>query len=335
MSARDLSAGSGQRFRDARGEDWARLEAMLNDIERGKASQLTSGELFELPVLYRATLSSLSVARETSLDADLVAYLESLSTRAYFILYGVHAPFWRRLMRFFAHDWPAAVREVWRETTVAVAMIVVGAVAAYLLVRSDPSWYYAFIGDDLAQGRDPSASYDTLHKSLYDTPDGLSVFASWLFAHNAWVAIRCFAFGFAFGVPTALMLVETGCMMGAFFAVFVPKGLGFPLAGWLMIHGTTELFAIALAGAAGLRIGMAIAFPGRQSRFASAVSAGRTSGMVMLGVVVMLAVAGTLEGIGRQVITNDWIRIAIGSGALLLWLLYFYVVPLRVGVSRD
>lgn len=335
MSARELSAGSGRRFREARGEDWARLEAMLDDIERGKASDLTSGELFELPVLYRATLSSLSVARETSLDADLVAYLESLSTRAYFILYGIHAPFWRRLMRFFAHDWPAAVREVWRETGVAWVLMAVGAVAAYLLVRSDPSWYYAIISDGLAQGRDPSASYETLHKSLYDTADGLSVYASWLFAHNAWVAIRCFAFGFAFGVPTALFLLETGCMMGAFFAVFVPKGLGFALAGWMAIHGTTELFAIALAGAAGMRIGMAIAFPGRQSRFASAVAAGRTSGTVMLGVVVMLAVAGTLEGIGRQVVTDDWTRIAIGGAALLGWLLYFYVAPIRAEASRG
>ncbi|MES2442308.1 MAG: stage II sporulation protein M [Pseudomonadota bacterium] len=338
MSARDSSAGltvSSRRFRDARGIDWARLEEMLDEIERGKASSLSDEDLFELPVLYRATLSSLSVARETSLDADLVAYLESLSTRAYFILYGVHAPFLRRVAGFFAHDWPAAVREVWRETGVAVVMMLVGAVSAYLLVRSDPSWYYAIIGEGLAQGRDPTASAQTLRESLYGSGDGLSVFASMLFAHNASVAIVCFALGFAFGVPTLLTLLQTGCMMGAFFAVFVPKGLGLQFAAWLAIHGTTELFAIALAGAAGLRIGMAIAFPGRRTRFASAVAAGRTSGMVMLGVIVMLAVAGMLEGIGRQIVTSDWLRVAIGGGALLGWLVYFYFAPLRAGAPRD
>jgi uncharacterized membrane protein SpoIIM required for sporulation len=335
VSAGDLSAGSGRRFREARGEDWARLEEMLNEIERGRASSLSSAELFELPVLYRATLSSLSVARETSLDADLVGYLESLSTRAYFILYGVHAPFWKRLLRFFAHDWPAAVRTLWRETIVSAVTFALGAVAMYLLVRSDPSWFYAVMPEEMSQGRDPGASAETLRESLYGSGEGLSVFASQLFANNAWVSIRCFAFGFAFGVPTLLMLLDNGSEMGAFFAIFVPKGLGFQFAAWLTIHGTTELFAIALAGAAGLRIGMAIAFPGRQTRFASAVTAGRVSATVMLGVVVMLAVAGTLEGIGRQVITNDWARIAIGGGALLGWLLYFYVTPLRASAPRD
>lgn len=332
MSASDPSQAytvSSRRFRDARGLDWARLEEMLDSIERGGASQLPDEDLFELPVLYRSTLSSLSVARETSLDADLVAYLESLSTRAYFILYGVHAPFMRRVTGFFAHDWPAAVREVWRETIVALVMLLVGGIATYLLVRSDPSWFFAIVPDDFAGGRDPSATVDTLRETLYGSGDGLGFFATFLFAHNVSVAIQCFAFGFAFAVATLLKLVENGCMLGAFFAVFVPKGLGWQFAAWLAIHGTTELFAIALAGAAGIRIGLAIAFPGRKTRFASAIAAGGTSAMVMLGVAVMLAVAGVLEGVGRQIITSDWVRVAIGGGALLGWLVYFYISPLR------
>jgi uncharacterized membrane protein SpoIIM required for sporulation len=296
---------------------------------------LSSEELFELPVLYRATLSSLSVARETSLDADLVAYLESLSTRAYFILYGVHAPFMKRVVRFFAQDWPAAVRQVWRETIVAALMILVGAVAAYLLVRSDPSWFYAIVSDSYAGGRDPNASAQTLRDTLYGSGDGLGFFATYLFANNASVAIQCFAFGFAFGVPTILELVDNGCVMGAFFAIFIPKGLGLQFASWLAIHGTTELFAIALAGAGGIRIGLAVAFPGRRTRFASAIAAGRTSAIIMLGVTIMLAVAGVLEGVGRQIITSDLLRVAIGAGALLGWLVYFYLLPLRAEMPRD
>jgi len=330
------ASGSGKRFRDARGLDWARLEGMLDQIERGRASALSSEELFELPVLYRATLSSLSVARETSLDADLVAYLESLSTRAYFVLYGVHAPFMRRVTRFFAHDWPAAAREVSRETIVAVLMIVIGAVTTYLLVRSDPSWFYAIVPDDFAGGRDPGASVQTLRDTLYGSGgDGLGFFATFLFTHNASVAIQCFAFGFAFGVPTILKLIENGCVMGAFFAVFIPKGLGLQFASWLAIHGTTELFAIALAGAGGIKIGLAVAFPGRRTRFASAIAAGRTSAILMLGVVIMLAVAGVLEGVGRQIINSDTIRVAIGGGALLGWLVYFYLMPLAARAPRD
>ena len=54
-----------------------------------------------------------------------------------------------------------------------------------------------------------------------------------------------------------LLILINGCMLGALFALFAAKGLGFELGGWLLIHGTTELFAIVLAGAAGFRIGCA------------------------------------------------------------------------------
>lgn len=327
MSAASLEV-SGARFRAARERDWRQLEYLLGEIERGAAAQLADEDLFELPVLYRATLSSLSVARETSLDADLVAYLESLSTRAYFILYGVHAPFHRRVAAFFATDLPAAVRAIWAETLVAVGVMLVGAIAAYLLVRSDPSWFYAIIPSDLASGRDPSASAEELRKALYHEGELLGIFATFLFTHNAQVAILSFSLGFAFGLPTILLMLYNGCMLGAFLAVHAAKGLGLEAAAWLSIHGTTELFAICLAGAAGLRIGMATAFPGRATRMASAIAAGRTAAFVMLGVVAMLAVAGLLEGFGRQLIRDDVTRAVIGGTALAIWLIYFYV-PVR------
>jgi uncharacterized membrane protein SpoIIM required for sporulation len=91
-----------------------------------------------------------------------------------------------------------------------------------------------------------------------------------------------------------------------------------------MIHGTTEIFAICISGAAGIRIGMAIAFPGRLSRMDAAVRAGRTAATAMAGTVIMLAVAGLLEGIGRQTIVDDGLRALIGSAVFAGWLVYFY-----------
>jgi uncharacterized membrane protein SpoIIM required for sporulation len=332
VSILDPTAGrplSSERFRAARGADWERLETMLGAIERRRTASLTDEDLFELPVLYRATLSSLSVARETSLDANLVAYLEALSTRAYFILYGVHAPLHRRILRFFTSDWPASVRALGRETIVAVATLMIGALAAYLLVRSDPGWFYAIVPNDLAGGRDPAASAEHLRAELYQSEGLLGIFAAMLFTHNSQMALLCFALGFAFAVPTLILLLYNGCILGAFLAIYVPKGLGLQITAWLSIHGTTELFAIALAGAAGIHIGMATAFPGRATRMAAAIAAGRTSAFVMLGVVVMLAVAGVLEGVGRQLVTSDIARAAIGGTALLGWLVYFYLSPVE------
>jgi hypothetical protein len=44
----------------------------------------------------------------------------------------------------------------------------------------------------------------------------------------------------------------------------------------------------------------------------------------MAGTVIMLAVAGLLEGVGRQTILNDGLRALIGAAALAGWLTYFY-----------
>jgi uncharacterized membrane protein SpoIIM required for sporulation len=69
---------------------------------------------------------------------------------------------------------------------------------------------------------------------------------------------------------------------------------------------------------------MAIAFPDRLSRMDSVVRAGRTAATAMVGTVIMLAVAGLLEGVGRQTILNDGLRALIGSAVLAAWLVYFY-----------
>lgn len=314
------------RFRAAHEAEWERLDRIVARIEARSVRAIEDDDLLALPLLYRSALSSLSVARETSLDRALIGYLEQLCTRAYFQIYGVPTSAPRQLARFFAHSWPLAVQSLWRETLVGLALTVVGALVGYLLVASDPAWFDGIIPGSLAHGRDPTASVATLRETLYGHhQDGLATFATALFTHNAQIAIFAFALGFAFAVPTILLVLYNGLMMGAFFALFVPKGLGVGLGGWLIIHGTTEIFAIILAGAAGFRIGAAIAFPGRLSRTDAAVTAGRSAATAMAGAVMMLAVAGLLEGIGRQTVLSDGMRYLIGLTVLAGWLVYFYL----------
>ena len=329
VSSADTPLVNATRFRQAHAGDWEQLEQIVTRMEKRSIRSLSDEDLLELPALYRTTLSSLSVARDTSLDRALISYLERLSTRAYFQIYGVQDPPLKQLGGFFARSWPDAVRSLWRETAFCVALTIGAALLAYLLIRSDPSWFYSVIPEGMAAGRDPSASAQFLRSTLYDQShnSALSVFATFLFTHNAQIAIFAFALGFAFAVPSMLLILYNGLMLGAIYAVFAAKGLGANLAGWLMIHGTTELFAICIAGAAGIKIGLGIAFPGPASRTDAAVRAGRTSATAMAGCVLMLAVAGLLEGAGRQMITDDGSRMLVGGAMLIAWLAYFYAWP--------
>ncbi|HZZ90430.1 MAG TPA: stage II sporulation protein M [Caulobacteraceae bacterium] len=315
-----------RRFRTEREGDWRRLEGLLARVEGRSASSLTDQELLAIPVLYRATLSSLSVARATSLDHALIDYLESLSTRAYFFVYGTRAGMGQRLARFFVETWPQSVRGLWRETLVSLAITVVAAAVGYLLVANDPSWFVSVAGG-MSEGRDPTATTAFLRHTLYDDGGrkGLAAMAAYLFSHNAQIAIFAFALGFAFCLPTAFLLAQNGLMLGAFFAVFVSHGLGFNLGGWIFIHGVTELFAIILGGAAGFRIGWRVAFPGDRARIDAAAEAGRSAAPVIAGVVLMLIVAGLLEGFARQLIQDDIARYAIAASTLVIWTGYFYL----------
>ncbi|HEX3666969.1 MAG TPA: stage II sporulation protein M [Rhizomicrobium sp.] len=320
-----------QQFRKQREAEWQRLEELLARFERGRQATLTEDEIVAIPRLYRATLSSLAVARAISLDRNLLEYLESLSTRAYFCVYGARTTLAERALQFFAKDWPKAVRALWRETLLATALTLLGAVAAFALMKQSPDWFASLVPADLAHGRGPGASAVVLRNTLTGTnsADGLSVFSTFLFTHNAQIAIFAFALGFACCLPTALLMIYNGMMLGAFFAVFATQGLSLEFGGWALIHGVTELFAVILAGAAGFRIGWVLAFPGANNRLEAIGRAGRDAAVVMAGVIVMLALAGLLEGFGRQLITNTGIRYAIAAASAAFWLFYFYRRNLR------
>lgn len=324
MSSASLKS---HKFRLDREDSWKQLEQLLGKLENRSIRALNDAEMIALPALYRATLSSLSVARATSLDQDVIAYLESLSTRAYFAVYGNQTRMSTRINHFFKVGWPQAVQKLSHETIASALIMFLGALLAYVMVRTNMDWYFSFIPETMMDTRTPASTVAELRDTLYHdgTTSGLTEFASSLFSHNAGIAIFAFALGFAFAIPSVALILFNGCTLGAFVALFIDKGLGFEVGGWLIIHGATEIFAIILAGAAGMKIGWTVAFPGKQSRMEAVARAGSDAAAVLGGVVVMLFLAGLLEGFGRQLITNDFVRYGIGFSTLTLWLVYFYL----------
>lgn len=288
---------------------------------------MSDDDVLAIPVLYRSALSSLEAARGVSLDQNLIAYLESLCTRAYFCVYGSRSSIPERMATFLVRDWPRAVRTIWRETVIAAAFMLLGTLLALYLVHHAPEWFYSFVPARLAEGRDPGASAKDLQQAISHAhgTSGLTFFSSFLFTHNAEIAILCFALGFACCVPTVFFLFYNGLMLGAMLSVYFDHGLGVPFGGWLAVHGTTELFAITLAGAAGLRIGWALAFPGELSRLAALRDAGRVSAQAMIGAAIMLLIAGLLEGFARQLVVSTGARYLIGAAVGVGWFCYFYL----------
>ncbi len=328
------------RFRLEREADWKRLEAIVSRMEAGRLSRISDEDLLALPVLYRTVASSLSIARETSLDAGTLAYLEGLTQRAWFLVYGPRVGLGGWLRRFFGGGWGRAVRGMGLDLAIALAVMVAGAIVGWMLVASDPGWYSALVPGDGSDPRVPGASRAALRATLYGSQgdDGLGLFAAALFNNNAQVSILAFALGFAFAVPSLLLLVHNMGGLGAMLWLFHGAGLLPDFAAWLMVHGTTELLAILLAGAAGVHIGRSLAFPGELAVLDAAAQAGRRAAQVMVGVVLMLIVAALLEGFARQLIDDALARAAIGLFMLVFWIGYLFAwrpgTPGRIGAPE-
>jgi len=335
----DIEAASlrSDRFRLERERDWRRLEAIVEALEKNRLRRISDDDLLALPVLYRQAASSLAVARETSLDAAALTYLESLVRRAWFQIYGPRTSLAAWFRRFLGGGWSAAVRAIGLEIGIAFAVMLAGTAVGWLLVARDPAWFYALVGEGMAGGRGPGAGRAVLAETLrgVDSGEGLTLFAAYLFSNNAGVTVLAFALGFAFGIPTLLLLVYNTASLGAMLWVFADAGLGWEFAAWLSIHGTTELLAILLGGAAGLHVGRSMAFPGDRSVLVAASEAGRRAAQVMAGAVLMLVCAGLLEGYGRQLVAAPAARASIGAAMLLFWLAYFLLKRARPVASEP
>jgi len=320
-------------FRRERQRSWKRLEHLVERVEKGGVESLRQAELMELPVLHRATLSALSVARSISLDRNLVAYLEGVTRRSYFCVYGVRRGLLETVRTFFLHRFPEAVARARWHVLVAALVTVLGVLVGFALTHADEDRYYSFVSEGMAQGRDPGATTEFLRNVLYHggrTPvEELTAFATFLFQHNTQIGILCFALGFAFGVPVFYLLFTNGIILGAMAALYYGRGLSIDFWGWILPHGVTELLAIILCGAAGLLQAQAVLFPGRLGRLARLRIAGRQAGMIVVGCVALFFVAALIEGFLRQMSQSISLRYTVTAITAGAWLFYF-VAPWRL-----
>ena len=97
----------------------------------------------------------------------------------------------------------------------------------------------------------------------------------------------------------------------------------------IMIHGTLELSAIVMAGAAGMVIGNGWLFPGTYKRSDALRLSGNRALKLVMGIVPVFIIAAILEShVTRHYLAlgniGRW-AIVILTGALFVW--YFFIYP--------
>jgi uncharacterized membrane protein SpoIIM required for sporulation len=312
-------------FRRERELGWMELELLIEQVRAHGMRSLSSEQLERFPLLHRAALSSLSVARAIALDRALIDYLDNLALRSFLTFYTPPLDVVAAARRFVARGFPAAVRALRAHVLVALAALVIGVVSGYVLVDGNEGWFTALVPAALADGRGPGSTRADLmaNEIAAGVPANvLDAIANGLFSHNTLVALLAFGLGLLAGVPAILLTAYQGLTLGAFIALHVHRGLGVEFAGWVGIHGVTELLALVLFAAAGLRLGEILVFPAERTRADAFAIHGPQAAKVAAGGVAMLAIAAVLEGYFRAAVASTDARLAIALFSLVAWTAY-------------
>jgi len=306
---------------------WDRLAELTGRAQRG-VGRLPAADLDELVRLYQRVASHLSYAQTYYRDPALTAKLSGLVARSAAVVYGTRPRTLRVVARFFASTFPAAVWHLrWFVLAATLASLVpalafgvwIGHSTAAVEAAGPPAVREAYVNHDFEH---------------YYSSEPAAAFASKVFSNNVQVAFLAFALGVLLCVGTVYVLVTNGAQLGLVAGLFAAVGQSPRFWGLVLPHGLLELTSVFVAGASGLRLGWTLVDPGDRSRAAALAEEGRRAVVVVLGLVLAFAVAGSIEGF---VTGRPWptaVRVGIGVVAEAAFLAYVAVLG-RAAAARG
>jgi uncharacterized membrane protein SpoIIM required for sporulation len=153
----------------------------------------------------------------------------------------------------------------------------------------------------------------------------------WIAINNIKVSLVVFILGFFLGIGTVRQLFFEGVRLGAFEYFFFARGIGWKSILVVFIHGTLEISALIIAGAAGLILGGGFLFPGTNKRLCSLKRAARDGVKVMVGLIPIFITAAFLEGfVTRYSSMPIGLSILILLSSLFFITWYFVIYPIRL-----
>ncbi len=308
------------RFIDNRKNAWQRLEDLLGLVDSTSLKRLHREEVRELGRIYRRTASDLAIARAESRDPRLINYLNSLVIRAHGRIYRADAQGGQRIRGFFAREFPRAFRRTWRYTALSFSVFMLFSVIGFTGSFRDPEFSEIV-------GVPPSFRELYIETKTHwweNLNEANQVGASYILTNNIQVTIYTFAFGAMFGVGTLFYLAYNGANIASVVALTYRAGFGNDLVTFMVAHGVIELSCVFMAGGTGLLIGSALIMPGDLSRADALKTRGKDAVRLMMGVAVLLVLAGIIEGFISPAPIDP--RIKFGIGAITGIALYSYLL---------
>jgi uncharacterized membrane protein SpoIIM required for sporulation len=284
----------------------------------------------DVPARYREICQHLALAQDRQYSSELIERLSRLALAGHQRLYGARGHLGAPIARFLLRGFPGAVRAHGRYVLLAALLffgpmlVLTGALQRY------PDFAYVVLdADTVEQFADMYGDSTRELGRTRDAGDDTVMFAYYIW-NNVRIGFQTFAGGLVFGLGTLFYLLYNGLHIGAVTGYLVHAGLGANFFSFTSGHSAFELTAIALCGAAGLRLGASLVAPGRRRRGESLRAAAREAMPLVVGSALMFGLAAMIEAFWSPR-TELPLAVKYGFG-IALWLLtlaYFVVMGRR------
>lgn len=287
--------------------------------------------------LFIQITDDLSYSRTFYPNRSVRVYLNNLAQQIFHSIYKNKKTQWSRLLYFWTDELPHLVYNAKKEFQLSLFIFLLSFAIGAFSSAMDPDFPRVILGDTYVdmtieniESGDPMAVYK--QRGEFGMSLGIT-------ANNLYVAFLTFVLGVFFGIGSGAVLISNGVMVGAFQYFFIDKGLFWESFLTIWTHGTLEISAIIIAGAAGMTMGRGLVFPGTLTRLQAFQISARRGIKLMIGIVPIFILAGFIEGyLTRYTETPDIIRALFILVCLFFIIGYFIIYPAlkaRQGFKKE
>jgi uncharacterized membrane protein SpoIIM required for sporulation len=267
-------------------------------------------------------------------NAKATQYLNQLTQKAHRIIYKNQPINKNRIKTFWASEFPLLVYGSRKEIFISFIILLISVLIGILSNKYDNGFTRIIMGDAYVnmslsniQKGDPLAVYKSMNQ--VDMFLGITI-------NNIRVSFIAFAMGIFTPIGTCFIVLKNGIMLGTFHSFLAEQGFLLDSIATIWVHGTYEIFAIAVAGGAGIVIGNSIIFPKTYSRIESFRRGAVRGSKIVIGLIPVFVVAGFLEGfVTRYTQAHYLVRFGIITFSILTIVYYFYLYPLLLLKNQN
>jgi uncharacterized membrane protein SpoIIM required for sporulation len=277
---------------------WDEIKALMDDLKRPHGKRrLSRVEQLRFPALYRQLCSHYALARGRGFSPALIEQLHGMVLRGHSLLYRQQGGWRWRLFSFIYSGFPRAVRRSRGYFAIALAFFLIPALLMGVGCYLQEDLIYTVVDETTVAQMESSydPSNQRLGRELERSAESDFTMFGYYILNNIGIGFRTFASGIIFAVGTLFILLFNGLVIGGVAGHLSQVGYHETFWPFVSGHGSFELTAIVICGAAGLRLGHGVIAPGQRSRVQALKDQAQEALSLVMGAALMLLVAAFIE----------------------------------------